>query len=408
MRRGALIVAAVFAVTVTPAFAQPLPSEQQVYDLLPLQNPRDDAWYSAPDNLGELSNGQIVRTRDIQSYALGIPIPVAARQILYRSSDSRGRPLVTATTVLIPGIPWVGSPRPLVSFQEAIDSLAPVCNPSYTLRAGTFKEIAVIQYFLEQGMAVSIPDFDGQHNFWLTPAEGHMVLDGLRAARSDPTLGLADSGIGLYGYSGGGSASTWAAELHATYAPELPILGVAAGGVPSEKRAIVEVGVRRELNLTSWGVWTMLLALSREFPDVVNLNELVNDEGLEILRDLEDRCVYTIGATGTLKQVVNYLKDPAALQDPRLIALLDETTPGRDGTPPRMPLLMWHSTTDEILPYESTVGPLVDRYCRTGADLRYLPIPLSEHFLAAVTGIPAAMGWLSLQVRGGPILPRTC
>ncbi|MFE1591974.1 lipase family protein [Nocardia sp. NPDC058705] len=408
MRRGALIVVALFAVTAAPAVAQVLPSEPQVYDLLPLQDPRDDPWYSAPDNLAELANGQIVRTRDVQSYALGIPIPVAARQILYRSSDSRGNPLVTATTVLTPGIPWVGSPRPLVSFQEAIDSLAPVCNPSYTLRAGTFKEIAIIQYFLEQGMAVTIPDFDGQHNFWLTPAEGHMVLDGIRAAKSDPTLGLADSGVGLYGYSGGGSASTWAAELHATYAPELPILGVAAGGVPSEKRAIVEVGARRELNLTSWGVWTVLLALSREFPDVVNLSELVTDEGLDILRDLENRCVYTIGATGTLKQIVNYLKDPAALQDPRLLALLEETTPGRDDIPPRMPLLMWHSTTDEILPYETTAGPLIDRYCRTGADLRFLPIPLSEHFIAAVTGIPAAMGWLSLQLRGGPTLPRTC
>ncbi len=56
-----------------------------------------------------MNNGDIVRTREVQTYSAGIPIPVATRQILYRSTDLKGTPLVTATTVLTPGIPGLAA-----------------------------------------------------------------------------------------------------------------------------------------------------------------------------------------------------------------------------------------------------------------------------------------------------------
>ncbi|TLF81295.1 triacylglycerol lipase [Nocardia cyriacigeorgica] len=385
-----------------------LPSEADVYEIFPLPDPRSDPWYAAPPDLATMSNGQIVRTRDVGAYTLGIPIPVAARQILYRSTDSNGRPLVTATTVLTPGIPWIGSPRPLISYQEAIDSLAPVCNPSYTLRAGTFKEIALLQYYLEQGMAVAVPDFNGQANTWLSKGEGHMVLDGIRAAKSDPALGLQDSAVGLYGYSGGGSATVWAAELHRSYAPELRILGAAAGGVPAEKNDILALNASAEAGFATWTMWPLLAALAREFPDIVRPEEILTGEGQAILRDVQDRCAYTIGATGMFRPLRAYLAQPDALDDPRLRALLDEQTPGRSSNRPDMPLAIFHSTADQLLPKQVAVQPLINRYCRAGVDLRYLDVPLSEHFIASVTASYPAMVWLSLQMRGGPPGPRIC
>jgi len=62
---------------------------------------------------------------------------------------------------------------------------------------------------------------------------GHAVLDSVRAVRA------AGLGIGkrnpatLWGYSGGGLAAAWAAELHAGYAPELDFAGVAIGSTMS-------------------------------------------------------------------------------------------------------------------------------------------------------------------------------
>ena len=43
-------------------------------------------------------------------------------------------------------------------------------------------------------------------------------------------LGLsADAPVGLWGYSGGGLATAWAAEVCAGYAPELDIVGAVLG-----------------------------------------------------------------------------------------------------------------------------------------------------------------------------------
>ena len=66
---------------------------------------------------------------------------------------------------------------------------------------------------------------------WGAPYEpGYHVLDGLRAALSTERLGLSPTApIGLWGYSGGGLASAWAAEMSGSYAPELNIVGAVLG-----------------------------------------------------------------------------------------------------------------------------------------------------------------------------------
>ncbi|QIS10139.1 lipase family protein [Nocardia arthritidis] len=404
------------AVSTAVAVAQPpipLPSERQIYPaVVPLTPPESDPWYADPPNLDSLNNGDIVRTRDVQSYVLGIPIPVSTRQILYRSTDAHGTPLVTATTVLTPGIPWIGSPRPLVSYQEAIDSTANICNPSYTLRAGLFKEIALTQYFLEQGMAVVISDFNGKRNTALSPSEGRMVLDGIRAAKRDPALGLADSAVGLYGYSGGGNASASAAELHASYAPELPILGSAQGGVPGDKNALLDE-VLGPVNLgnffAQWAVWVFVNGVAREYPDVLKPEDLLTPDGVAHFDDMGNRCLWTEIAAGMLSPPMStYLKDPNVLRRPEIQQVLHDISFGVDPAHrPDMPLFMWQSTTDQLIPPQ-VIHPTIEAYCRANVDLRYLEVPISEHISADVIGWPAATAWLSWVLRGGNPGPKTC
>ncbi len=385
-----------------------VPSEPQIYQaVIPVLPPAQDPWYSTPANLDSLRNGDIVRTREVQSFVLGIPIPVAAKQILYRSTNAHGSPLVTATTVLTPGIPWIGSPRPLVSYQEAIDSTASICNPSYTLRAGTFKEITLLQYFLEQGMSVAISDFDGQNMTWISPGEGRMVLDGIRAAQREPSLGLADSAVGLYGYSGGGNATASAAEQHHSYAPELRIVGSAQGGVPGDKSVLANWATSKEAGQGTWTMWPAIVGMSREYPDVIDLNAMATPEGLAMARDMDQRCVYTEAISGAWRPVKSYLKDPNVLQSPKIAKLLNDISFGRPGNEPDMPVFMWHSTTDQLLPIEA-VTPMLHAYCNAGVDIRFFTIPISEHITADIAGWPVATAWLSLLLRGGPPGPKFC
>ena len=92
-------------------------------------------------------------------------------------------------------------------------------------------EFLLIAAAVAEGWAVSVPDHEGRKGMWGAPYEpGYHVLDGLRAALSTERLGLSPTApIGLWGYSGGGLASAWAAEMCGSYAPELNIVGAVLG-----------------------------------------------------------------------------------------------------------------------------------------------------------------------------------
>src|SRR6201999_2731898 len=109
---------------------------------------------------------------------------------------------------------------PLLSYQCAIDAVSSRCFPSYALRRrakalGSLAqmELLLIAAAVAEGWAVSVPDHEGLAGSWGAPYEpGYRILDGVRAALNSDRIGLSPSApIGLWGYSGGGLASAWAA-----------------------------------------------------------------------------------------------------------------------------------------------------------------------------------------------------
>ncbi|MEV6770753.1 lipase family protein [Nocardia sp. NPDC051030] len=378
-----------------------LPSEPQLYDLLPIPVPDKDSWYDDPADLASYQPGQVVRSREVQTRVLGIPFPVYTKQLLYRSNDVHDNPIVTATTVIVPGIPWTGSPRPVVSFQEAIDSTDSACNPSHTLQTGTMKESALAIYWLAQGFALNVPDFDGKINTFNTYAEGKMVLDSLRAMKNDPALGLTDSGIALYGYSGGGSGSIRAAELRETYAPDVPLLGTSIGGTPGDLVGIAQYATQPQPGLAGTSSFTMWLgwaSLAREYPEVFRPEELLTEEGQQLLKDFEHRCYATIALSGVYRPISAYFQPGKSLEtSPEVLKVLRDNSLGHHI--PDTPVLWWHGMWDELIP-PSIVLPTVNSYWDRGADLRFYTVPLPEHLINAVTGWLPAVAWTSAVLRG--------
>ncbi|WP_280270999.1 lipase family protein [Nocardia wallacei] len=384
-----------------------LPREPDIYDALPIPAPDNDSWYADPPNLAELLPGDIIRTREVQTRLLGIPVPVFSKQLLFRSTDVHGNPIATATTVIVPGIPWVGSPRPVVSFQEAIDSTDSACNPSHTLQTGTFKEIALAQFWIAQGFAFNVPDFDGKFNTFNTYDEGRMVLDSLRAMKNDAALGLRDSAIAMYGFSGGGSATARAAELRQSYAPDVRIAGAAFGGAPPDLAAIADYATVPRPGVTgisSFTMWLGAAALAREFPVEFDPRRLLNAEGQQIIADLNSRCVYSAALTGMYRPISEYYAPGSqGLNDPAIQEVLRSQSLGKHI--PDIPLLWWNGVWDELIP-SSIVLPTVNDYWRRGADLRYYTMPLPEHLTNAVAGWLPATAWISALLRGLPPGPK--
>lgn len=189
--------------------------------------PGEDPFYLPPAGYHHAEPGTVLRSRDVELAFLGlVPQALHATQLLYRTTDRNGAPEAAVTTVIMP--PDARAGCPIVSYQCAIDAISATCFPSYALRrhakvtGGLAQfELLLITAALAEGWAVSVPDHEGLDGMWGAPYEpGYHVLDGLRAALNSERLPLTDaSPIGLWGYSGGGLASGWAAEMSGSYAP---------------------------------------------------------------------------------------------------------------------------------------------------------------------------------------------
>ncbi|WP_083914124.1 lipase family protein [Nocardia concava] len=371
-----------------------------------------DPFYRSPIDPGSVAPGTILRSRRVRVGLFGsIPQRVHAWQLLYRSTDLEGRPEAVVTTVLLP---WDAEPsenRPLISFQCAIDAVAEKCFPSYALqhRARALGAIPQVEFpliatALARGWAVSIPDHGGPNgHFGAAREPGLRALDGLRAALRFEPLGLHPrTRIGLWGYSGGGLATAWAAELAASYAPELDIAGAVAGSpVGDPANAFVR------LNGSPFAGFAMVFTagLRRAYPRLDDtVREIVSAEYLEFLDRAKDIATFPLLARYAGRNANQHIKGGlgALLTRPVMRAVLEDIRPGAQA--PAMPLLVVQGVNDEVIAV-ADVDAHVQRYRDRGAHVHYLRDRLSTHLPLQFIAIPAMVDWLADRLADRPLPP---
>ena len=369
-----------------------------------------DPFFDAPAGFAEAPVGTVLRYRDVTVGFLGrIKQRVRATQLLYRTVNMHGEPEVTVTTVIAPRR-GAKPGAPLVSYQCAIDSLHPKTFPSYVLQHGVRTEDASfpqIEYLfiaaaVAKGWTVSVPDHGGQTGRWGIPREpGHMVLDGLRACLAHAPLDLApDTRIGVWGYSGGGLATVWAAETAPTYAPELNLIASAVGAPVSDPGNVFVY-----LNNTLFtGLPTLVIAaLAREYPTLRDvLAEHVDDKGRKLFYEdaLEwspERAIRKMAH----KDFGYYCDLPfdEIARLPKLLEIFDDIRPGQSA--PTVPMLVVQSTKDQISP-EQDAAAHVGRYAAGGTHVEYRTDQWSDHFSMHFMSAPLLLGWLADRLDGKP------
>jgi Secretory lipase len=373
-------------------FARPLP-------------PRDDPFCRAPAGFEAAAPGTVLRSRQVRLAFLGIvPQAVFADQLLYRTTDLTGAPQAAITTVIRPARGRAGKEAPVVSYQCAIDAVASTGFPSYVLRhhaklAKVFGgppawEFVPMACALSRGWRVLVPDHGGARGRWIAPREpGYCVLDGIRAAQNfEPAAIARGAPVALWGYSGGGLATGWAAELWASYATELNIVGAVLGapvGDPGE--------VFRDLDGSLYaGLPNMAVAsLMREYPDLRRLVETHADaSGQSLLARLEGMSMIAALARGCLRRSGSFLDRPLEeiLATPEIARLFDELRLGR--TAPAIPVLILQAIHDQFINVRH-IDALADDYRAGGAQVSYLRDRLSEHALLFPLSVPTALRWIS-------------
>ena len=380
---------------------------------LPLPPELDPGFYhQPPEVLAATAPGGIIAARQVTLANFSVfPLNVDAWQVAYRSNNSRDEPISAVATLIKPrGV--APEPRKLLSMQLAEDSTAGYCTPSYGLQHLSLSalggqldvpgEFILAQGALQQGWALVIPDHQGPESaFAAGPLAARITLDGIRAATSFAPLEVGPTApVGMYGYSGGSIPTVHAAELHPSYAPELNIKGAAAGGVGADLGMAVDLANGQA---TSGVVLAAVLGLSREYPEFeAFLEEKMDPVGRTLLAAKAPLCVQYQGAVLPFLNIKGMMRTPGdPLREPVVAAMLDETRMGSEL--PDMPMFLWHSALDEVLPLAAT-DQLVDSYCRNpDATVRYTRDHLSEHVIAGIAGFPSAMLWLRDRLNEVPV-----
>ncbi|MEV0294475.1 lipase family protein [Nocardia sp. NPDC050710] len=372
--------------------------------------PSADPFHRPPRGFAARPAGTILRSRKIELALFGVvPQRVSAWQLLYRSCDLHGTPEAAVTTVLLPEGADPSEDRPLLSFQTAMDAVAEKCSPSYALRRGARAIGAVTQFewllvanALRRGWAVSIADHEGPHGNFGAPREpGYRALDGIRAALDFAPLGLhADTQVAVWGYSGGGMASSWAVEMAPTYAPELNIVGAVLGAPVGDPGQVFE-----RLNGSNYAGLpaVVIAALRRLYPALgaVVRDELSQDGRRFVARAESSTPVGAILALAN-KKVGDYMTGRSLdeiLAGPDFRAMFDDLRLGN--STPNCPLLVVQPVHDQVIHMDGVDGQ-VARYRQGGATVTYVRDRLSEHFSMLVFGTPISLAWLADRLAGEP------
>jgi hypothetical protein len=366
-----------------------------------LVEPKDDPFYRPPAGFESSPPGTALATRPVTVTGLGLPVPAEAQQFLVRSSDAKDAPTTVVGTLMVPKAPYPFGDRPLVSYQPATDSLGDQCNPSYKLRAGTEYELPLMMQALQNGWAVVVTDYQGpQMAFTAGRMAGHGVLDGVRGALALPDTGLngVKTPVGMWGYSGGGLATSWAAQLHAAYASELNIVGVASGGTPGDFEAAAR---QIDGGIASGLVMLAATGLTRAYPEMLSL---LNDAGRRMLERIGDMCIGEAVSAFPFRHLNEFTTSKDPLAEPVARAVLETNDLGQ--LPPRAPVFLFHSVWDELIPFTSAQALQAD-WCRAGGKVALYADVLSEHSSLAVTGAPLAVTYLGSRF-GGIDAPSTC
>ncbi len=378
----------------------------------PVEGPSGPAFYTPPSPAPAGSAGELVWYRPA-TINLNVALPsLKAWTVLYQSTDQHGSPDWVTGTVIVPASKWSGrGERPVVTYAEGTQGLAQSCAPSLQIAAGTEYDGGAIIESLKKGYAVTVTDYQGYTTgsvptYTAGKAEGQAVLDAVRAGRQVPGSGIgANAPVIVWGYSQGGQAAGWAAELQQSYAPDVRMIGLAAGGVPANLQAIGEfdnasVGTAFELD--------SLVGLNAAYPEEFNLPSISNAAGLEAAGKLLGECAIQSLAEFRDANIAEYTIGHKTIPEveaehPAIERIVNEQQLGTKSVP--VPVYHYHGLKDEFVPVAQDVA-LHQAWCSLGVtdDLQLYP---GDHLLTDPTAIGNAIKWIEERLASKKA-PTTC
>jgi dienelactone hydrolase len=205
---------------------------------------------------GTARPGQIrqICARLFEGYAIPpVRHAVDSYSLRFVSADTDGSEVEITAMLFIPRF-VVPAPRPVLVFGAGTTGLGDDCAPSLEQAEqrylGHYRENMLA--YAGMGFIAVLPDYVGFNDpsrpqrYFSKIAEGHVMLDAARAVfrylAGSPHPVSPLPAVFTAGYSQGGHAAFAAADMHASYAPEIPLAGVIGFGSTNDVEALLREG----------------------------------------------------------------------------------------------------------------------------------------------------------------------
>ena len=361
------------------------------------------------------------------------PLSTDAQRIMYTSVGSRGQEIAVTGTYLQPRTPWAGpGTRPLAVVAPGTQGQGDHCAPSKTFQnlanvrtdppgVGFGYEIIQAYALLNQGYAVAMTDYEGLgtpglHSYVNRESQAHAVLDIARAASHVPGADVGENPRTVFtGYSQGGGAVAAAAELHPQYAPDVNLVGTAAGSPPADLLATLEGA---EGSAIAGVIGYALNSLVDAYPEVHPwLDDYLNDQGRQMLAVTADQCIGETAVQFFQQRTNAYTTDGISAgdivrQNPQIEQYLDRQRIGN--LAPSTPVRILSPLNDDVVP-----GPQSQQlgrdWCAQGVavDMVIDPLPpvvpglVLNHAVPMISGLGGTVQYLADRIDGVPA-PSNC
>ena len=376
----------------------------------PVEGPAGEAFYTPPSSTPVGSAGELIWYRPA-TVNLQVALPAnKAWTVLYQSTGQRGEPDFVTGTVIVPSSKWGGKgSRPVVTVGIGTQGIASKCAPSKQVVNGTEYDGSAIIDSLKAGYAVDLTDYQGYTNgaiptYTAGKAEGQAILDIVRAGRQVPGSGLSESDpTYAWGYSQGGQAVGWAGELQSSYASNVKLSGIVAGGVPAN---LQEFGAFTGESVGSGFEILSAIGLESAYPEL-KLGTLTA-AGEKAVGVALSQCAVQLIETLRGANFREFTTEHKTLEEleksePSFKKALEEQS--LENKPVSAPVYHFHGLEDEFVPVSQDVN-LHYHWCTLGVTDDF-QLYSGDHLFTDPLGAPDSIKWIEERV-AGKSAPSTC
>ena len=360
-------------------------------------------FYIPPETLPPGEPGDVIRAEPVDAYlAPGVRLRARAWRVLYRSTSATGEPSAVSGTVLLPP-GRQDRVRPLIGYAIGTHGIGDVAAPSRLLPRGLEWEAGLMAMALGRGWALAVTDYEGlgtpgDHTYMVGRALGPNVLDAMRAARTLAPAELPVAGpAAIVGYSEGGAAAAWAAQLQPTYASDMPLAGVAAGAAAAN---VETAGPSLDGTFFSFFIAYGGIGYAAAYPEL-DIDSYLTPRARASIAALRESTVLHAMLAGPRFIRAADLTEPNVLEMPQWRHRLRENRLGLMA--PEAPILLHHARRDQIVSFAQSTA-LCDDWRGLGADVRlYVTRGGLDHISGALAGTPVALDWLGRRLARSPV-----